>query len=302
MSIHSNAVLTAINAIQHWEYYPEDKTFLREVAFPLCRDALAFYQCWMRRSPHPSSDGSALNRTDGGESGEGAGLFLYWANERDQSHECLPPSPSSEARKDEFCYQNNSVLASGLIRRVASVLPRMAKQIGASIDSQWQEIADHLLPAPTVQLPDGLGEVFVLAGNTTKAPVAIPSRPQPSATSSTPVTGTNWTAWCSNVQNCGTFHCDPCQPQPAGTQNIATWQVRNLVKLTYLSGNHATQPSSLKKNKQACTHKRTREGGGGERVTERVERERERKKRERMHAHDRERRDDASESFFPTFM
>ena len=224
MSIHSNAVLTAINAIQHWEYYPEDETFLKEIAFPFCRDALAFYQCWMRRSPPPSSDGSALNRTDGGGGGGGGGL--YWSNERDQSHECLPPSSASEARKNEFCYQNNSVLANGLIRRVASVLPRMARQIGANIDAQWQEIADHLIAAPTVQLPDGSGGVFVLAGTNTKTTVANRSRSQSSSTNSTPVTGTNWTAWCSNAQNCGTYHCGPCQPQPAGTQNIATWQVR----------------------------------------------------------------------------
>jgi hypothetical protein len=227
MSIHSNAVLTALNAIQHWEYYPEDEMFLKDVAFPLSRDALAFYQCWMRRYASASS-GAASADTHNNTANTKDRLYV-WSNERDQSHECIPPTPASEARKTEFCYQNNSVLANGLIRRVASVLPRMARQIGTYVDPQWQEIADYLLPAPTMPLPDGSGEVFVLAGNYTTTTTATKSRsslhPTAQTNNSALATADNWTAWCENPQMCGTEHCNPCLPQPTGSQNIATWQV-----------------------------------------------------------------------------
>ena len=59
MSDHSNAVFAALNMIAQWEYGRND-TFLRTVAFPFCRDALLFYQGWMRRRP----DGSWVNEND----------------------------------------------------------------------------------------------------------------------------------------------------------------------------------------------------------------------------------------------
>ena len=182
MAIHSNAVLAAINMLQHWEY-TMDRAFLREVAFPFARDALAFYQCWMTRMP----DGT-------------------WVNDRDQSHECQPPNPITDSRIDDYCYQNNSVLPNGLVRRVAQALPGMAKALGVAADPEWAEIADRLVRSPTAMTDDGR-EVWVLAGGFAAHAINVS------------------TGWCNNPQMCGTRGCKPCPPQAPGAQNIALWQV-----------------------------------------------------------------------------
>lgn len=130
MSLQSNGVLSALNMIAHSEYYPLDREFLASVAFPFSRDALRFYQCWMTR------------RADGS-----------WVNTKDQSHECNPRGgPVTEQSKEEQCYQNNSVVANGFIRRVAAALPVMAAKLGEPIDPQWAEIRDKMDPLPTATL------------------------------------------------------------------------------------------------------------------------------------------------------
>jgi hypothetical protein len=48
MSDQSNAVFACLNMIQEWEY-GRNETFLQQVTFPFCRDALKFYQGWMTR-------------------------------------------------------------------------------------------------------------------------------------------------------------------------------------------------------------------------------------------------------------
>jgi hypothetical protein len=59
MSDHSNGVFAALNMIQEWEY-TRNSTFLRQIAFPFARQALKFYQGWMRRR----KDGTWVNEND----------------------------------------------------------------------------------------------------------------------------------------------------------------------------------------------------------------------------------------------
>jgi hypothetical protein len=153
MSINSNALLASLNMLRHWEY-TRDEQFLATIAFPFTRDALAFYMCWMRRLP----DGSA------------------WLNERDQSHECTPRGqgdhgvPVTEAGKVHACYQNNTVIANGFIRRAASMLPSMARILREPVDPRWAEINATLPPQPIALSTrsngpnKSKGPIFVLAG------------------------------------------------------------------------------------------------------------------------------------------
>ena len=193
MSIHSNGVLAALNMIAHWEY-TQSIDFLRNVAFPFARDALRFYQCWMTRRP----DGS-------------------WINTMDQSHECNPHvNPVTEATKRTQCYQNNSVIANGFVRRVASALPGMARALGdgTAVDPQWAEIRDAMDPLPTALMRPSkplLGRVFTMAGNYT------------ASNCSAAVAGAS-----INSGNCGTRdngHCTYCGAQKRGAMDVGTWHI-----------------------------------------------------------------------------
>ena len=108
MALHSNGVYLALNMVQEWEY-SRNRTTLRDVVFPFCRDVLRFYQCWMTRRP----DGS-------------------WVNENDQSNECNPPAPITEARKRAYCYQNNTVISNAFARRVCTRPRRGVSQVRRS--------------------------------------------------------------------------------------------------------------------------------------------------------------------------
>ena len=143
-------MLGALNMIAHFEY-TQSSDFLRSVAFPFARDALAFYQCWMERRP----DGS-------------------WVNTRDQSHECNPTAPVTEAKKRLWCYQNNSGVSNGFIRRVASALPLMAAALGEPVDPAWVEIRDKLDPLPTAPTAAGT-HVYTMAGACARTHKASPS-------------------------------------------------------------------------------------------------------------------------------
>jgi hypothetical protein len=116
MGLHWAGVMSALNPLQHWEF-TLDRKFLAEVAFPFCRDTLAFYIQWMRR-PQPSA---------GGE----------WRNDRD-SDECMRTNESS-------CYSPNLLYPNAFIRRLAHALPRMATALGVAPDPVWAEIATHLV-------------------------------------------------------------------------------------------------------------------------------------------------------------
>ena len=111
MSDQSNGVFAALNMITYWEY-SKNSTFLTELAFPFCRDALKFYSCWMTRL----DDGT-------------------WFNSLDQANECNPAAPITEAKKRAWCYQNNT-WSNGYIRRVARALPSMAKAAGVPSNPQ----------------------------------------------------------------------------------------------------------------------------------------------------------------------
>lgn len=199
MSLQSNGVLSALNMIAHSEYYPLDREFLASVAFPFSRDALRFYQCWMTR------------RADGS-----------WVNTKDQSHECNPRGgPVTEQSKEEQCYQNNSVVANGFIRRVAAALPVMAAKLGEPIDPQWAEIRDKMDPLPTATLDTDSGEgegeadgdgssssVFTMAGKYTGVKCGAPVAKLSSG-------------------NCGTRSksCVACGPQSKNAMDVATWHI-----------------------------------------------------------------------------
>ena len=90
MSDHSNAVFAALNMVAQWEY-GRNRTFLERTAFPFCRDALLFYQGWMRRRPGGS-----------------------WVNENDQANECNPTPPITEARKRLQCCKGSTCNATQL--------------------------------------------------------------------------------------------------------------------------------------------------------------------------------------------
>ena len=189
MAIQSNGLLTALNFIQQWEY-GRNLQFLRSVAFPFARDALAFYICWMTRSNNSG--------------------VVSWANTMDQSHECSTPLPQTEEKRKRLCYQNNSVLANGLIRRVASALPSMARAAAQDVDPVWLEVAQTLVAPPTALTNDSR-RVFVLAGTYDEHQTDEPPPP----------------GWCSvnDGQNCGTRTCPPCKALPPGAQNIPAWQI-----------------------------------------------------------------------------
>jgi hypothetical protein len=101
---------------------------------------------------------------------------LRWVNERDQANECNPSGHITLHKIRLECFQNNTVFSNGFVRRVASALPSMAKELGEALDPQWAEIALKLDPLPTV-LTNGTAscafapprEVIVLAGNYTGA-------------------------------------------------------------------------------------------------------------------------------------
>jgi hypothetical protein len=191
MSLQSNGVLGALNMIAHWEY-TQDRGFLSDIAFPFSRDALQFYQCWMRLRP----DGS-------------------WINERGQAHECNPRGVVNEATKYASCYQNNSGVANGFVRRVASALPVMAEALGEPIDPQWLEIRDKMDPLATAPLPHGtMGQrVFTMAGAYTHSN-CTPAKP----------------GMTINSGNCGTTGldgkgCTACGAQKAGSMDVGTWHI-----------------------------------------------------------------------------
>jgi alpha-L-fucosidase 2 len=194
MAIHSNGLLTALNFIQQWEY-GRDRQFLRSVAFPFARDVLAFYLCWMTRTT-----------TTGGA--------VTWTNTKDQGHECLTPLPQTEEARERLCYQNNSVLANGLLRRVASALPAMARADGQHVDPVWLEVTRTLVSPPTALTTASGRRVWVLAG-TYAGEAADWGEPPPPP------------GWCTvnDAQNCGTRTCPPCEALPPGAQNIPAWQI-----------------------------------------------------------------------------
>ena len=197
MAIHSNGLLTAVNFIQQWEY-GRDLQFLRSTALPFARDALEFYLCWMTRTNNSG--------------------VVRWTNTKDQGHECSTPLPQTEEKRQQLCYQNNSVLANGLIRRVASALPSMARAAAESVDTQWLEVLRTLVAPPTALAKDHQ-RVFVLAGEYEQelggdnSPPPPPPPPPP--------------GWCTqnDLQNCGTRGCPPCAALPPGAQNIPAWQI-----------------------------------------------------------------------------
>jgi hypothetical protein len=194
---HSNGLLSALNFIQHFEY-TANATFLRDLAFPYARDTMAFYLCWMTR------------RRDG-----------VWENNKDCSHECIPYDRPADAAgymaaASKYCWQNNSVLANGLIRRVTSALPAMAKAAGEVIDPRWKDIVDHSLPLPTAHTgasgDEPNREVFVLAG-------AYAASKNVSNVS---------VSWCyANCPdcNCGVNGCHQCHALPKASQNVNLWAV-----------------------------------------------------------------------------
>ena len=144
----------------------------------------------------------------------------------DQANECNPAGKGgqyhnndiTEAGKVQHCYQNNTVFSNGFIRRVASALPSMAKQLGEDVDPQWREISLKLDPLPMVvtsgteKMPwDPPRKVIVLAGNYSE--ITYPPGP----------TKPN----CSWVQ-CGTRQCNnPCWAQVAGDgmMDVMAWPV-----------------------------------------------------------------------------
>lgn len=197
---HSNGLLSALNFLQHWEY-TSNATFLRALAFPYLRDTMAFYLCWMTRR---AEDG-------------------VWDNSKDCSHECLPRERPADragylASVSKYCWQNNSILANGLIRRVASALPAMAAAAGEVVDPRWKDVAEHSLPLPTSRDISHTGggdgpssrEVFVLAG-----------------AYSNNVSDLN-ASWCyANCPgcNCGVKGCHQCHGLPPKSQNVNLWVV-----------------------------------------------------------------------------
>ena len=195
MSLNSNGVLSALNLIAHWEY-TRDRAFLADVAFPFCRDALAFYQCWMERS----ADGTS------------------WQITRDQAHECNPGVPVTEAGKQLHCYQNNSAVANGFVRRVARALPSMAAALGEPVDPEWAEIAEGLVPLPTDPRPGQ--DVFVLAGERTDVACAVPKK------------GEKGAGQLCGIRQPGHMHggphfsaCTACVAQPSGSMAVGTWHI-----------------------------------------------------------------------------
>ena len=194
MSDHSNGVFACLNMIQDWEY-GRNASFLRQVAFPFCRDALKFYQGWMTR------------RADGS-----------WVNENDQANECNPSGSITVHKIYLECWQNNTVFSNGFARRVASALPSMAEHLGEAVDPQWEEIALKLDPLPTV-LTNGTTacpfdpprSVIVLAGNYTGM------KPHSACQGSR----------CCGVE-CGTRACNTgCTAQVAndGMMDVMAWPV-----------------------------------------------------------------------------
>jgi len=212
MAIQSNGLLTAVNFIQQWEY-GRDLRFLRSVAFPFTRDALAFYLCWMTRTNNSG--------------------VVSWANTKDQGHECSTPLPQTEEKRERLCYQTNSVLANGLIRRVASALPSMARAAGESVDDRWSDVARTLEAPPTARTKDGR-EVFVLAGSYEQDRALGDEAPPPPP----PPPG-----WCTvnDAQNCGTRACPPCEALPPGAQNIPAWQIWPAEAVNLASGSQVLE-------------------------------------------------------------
>ncbi len=194
MSLNSNGVLSALNLIAQWEY-TRDIVFLADVAFPFSRDALAFYQCWMEKS----ADGTS------------------WHITRDQAHECNPEPPVTEATKELHCYQNNSNVANGFVRRIARALPSMAATLGEPVDPEWAEIADGLVPLPTDPRPGQ--NVFVLAGDRTDTVCVVPKKGE---------TGSQICGIKEPLHMHGGPHngrCTACVAQPSGSMAVGTWHI-----------------------------------------------------------------------------
>ena len=134
----------------------------------------------------------------------------------DNSNECnfaAPHGRPTEQDKRMHCYQNNTVIANGFIRRLASALPSMARAAGAPQDVQWLEIAQNMDPLPTVLDDAQIGRVYTLAGEYDGSTC---KRPKPR----------------QSIGNCGTRmaapgqdECEACGSRPPGSQNVNTWHV-----------------------------------------------------------------------------